>query len=151
MDTDTKNKLCKYVKPSFWGAVLFALVSSPQVYNLTNRATNVVGFNTYENGCPTAGGLLLHTVVFYALVRGLMEWMNTKKDDDKMSSSDMHKYSMYGAVLFLALSNNYAYKLTRNVKNTFADENGCPTMTGVGAHALVYMVVLVLLMFNYKD
>lgn len=51
------------VKASIIAAVLFLVISSPQLYNVTH---SVVGnqLPLAVNGCPTTAGLLVHTVVF---------------------------------------------------------------------------------------
>ena len=72
------------------------------------------------------------------------------------SSEDLKKYALYGAVLYLLLSNAFAYNLTNNLvgkrlNSPFTVSDGCPSMAGIGAHALVYMVILVLLMMNKNE
>lgn len=60
------------LKYAMMSAVLFLLVSSPQMYKLTNSI-----INTSVNGCPTDLGLLVHAFVFMLLEFGLM---NLPKD-----------------------------------------------------------------------
>lgn len=56
-------------------AILFFIVSSPFLYKFVNDTLGkLFGFAVSTgSGCPTAGGLLLHTVVFAVLLRGFME------------------------------------------------------------------------------
>ena len=55
-----------------YSALLFILIASPFMYQLTNKLTRLTGFETSSNGCPNLYGLLLHGVVFLLLVRVLM-------------------------------------------------------------------------------
>ena len=57
---------------SVWSAAVFALIASPFMYKLTQAATGAVGFSTSNEGCPNYWGLLLHSVVFLLIVRGMM-------------------------------------------------------------------------------
>ena len=57
---------------SAYSAILFIVITSPFMYKITNSLTNLVGWETSVNGCPNAGGLVLHTAVFLVLVRVLM-------------------------------------------------------------------------------
>ena len=52
---------------------LFLLISSPFMYKITGKLTDLIGFTTSTNGCPNPAGLLLHTIVFFLLLRGVME------------------------------------------------------------------------------
>ena len=52
--------------------LLFLIISSPFMYNLTNFVTELVGWETSSYGCPNTGGLILHAIVFGLLVRLLM-------------------------------------------------------------------------------
>lgn len=51
------------VKFSFYSALLFFLVANPVTFRFTNSLLPGVA----ENGCPTAFGFVLHTIVFFAL------------------------------------------------------------------------------------
>jgi len=53
---------------SLWSALVFALVSHPIAYSATNRVFDSVS-NTNN---PTPFGLLLHTFVFFLVIRGMM-------------------------------------------------------------------------------
>ena len=57
---------------SLYTALLFLLIASPLMFKITNSVTNLIGWETSENGCPNVGGLVLHSAVFLVLVRGLM-------------------------------------------------------------------------------
>jgi hypothetical protein len=56
-------------KYSLYSALVFLIVSSPVMYRLVSA---VFGSWVATNGCPTLLGLLLHSVVFGAVVFGLM-------------------------------------------------------------------------------
>ena len=61
---------------SAWSALAFIVISNPFTYKLTNFIFGSISFQfktLNSNGCPTLFGLLLHTVVFFFLVRIMME------------------------------------------------------------------------------
>ena len=60
---------------SFVVGLLFLLVSSPTLYRFINMATRQVGNVAISTlgGKPNVWGLVLHSVVFAFLVRGLFE------------------------------------------------------------------------------
>ncbi len=55
-----------------WAAIIlglvFAIISSPVLYYMTSRASTSLGGMPLANGGPNAAGLLLHTVIFIAVV-----------------------------------------------------------------------------------
>ena len=64
------------VKYSIYGALVFFLLSSTEMYKLTN----MTGLNTSTDGCPNMMGIVLHAVVYGAVLIGLM---SLPKDDCK--------------------------------------------------------------------
>lgn len=65
-----KSDLVK-VKYSFYSAIIFFLLSNPEMFKLTRRIFGaMVGT---EDGCPRTGGLFLHTLVFMLVVFLLMK------------------------------------------------------------------------------
>ncbi len=64
----------KMLTTSIHAAFLFALVSSPLTYSLTQKIFGKF-FQVTSSGVPTLAGLLLHTVVFL-LVTYLTMWMH---------------------------------------------------------------------------
>lgn len=63
----SKTLMAKY---SFYGTLLFFIASNPETYKLVNMIG--LGKLGTSAGCPNVGGLLLHTVVFFLLVFGVM-------------------------------------------------------------------------------
>lgn len=53
---------------SLWSALVFALVSHPIAYSATNRVFD--SMSSTDN--PTPFGLLLHTFVFFLVIRAMM-------------------------------------------------------------------------------
>ena len=53
---------------SLWSAFVFALVSHPIAYSATNRVVNSVS----NTNSPTPFGLLLHTFIFFLVIRAMM-------------------------------------------------------------------------------
>ena len=59
-------------KYSFYSALLFFIISSPQIYKITH---SILGkyVKIANGGCPTAVGLVLHSVVYMVALFGLMK------------------------------------------------------------------------------
>jgi hypothetical protein len=55
-------------KFSLYSALLFFLIANPVTYKFTNSILP----GTSVNGCPTAFGFILHTLVFLAASYGIM-------------------------------------------------------------------------------
>jgi len=53
--------------------VVFALISSPFMYGITNSILGKVVATTDVNNVPTIAGLILHSIVFGGIVFGLMQ------------------------------------------------------------------------------
>lgn len=61
---------------TLYTAVIFFVVSAPFLYILVDKTLGrLLGFRVASSsGCPTLGGLFIHTVVFTLIVRALMGW-----------------------------------------------------------------------------
>lgn len=129
-------------------AVIFILVSLPQVYGQTDRV-----MSTYADGCPTSEGKYLHAAVFFALVFALMKlgarmkWSGMEQKSDALHA----KYAFYATLLFFVLASSDSYHLSSRLWSGLADARGCPNVTGVIVHGVVFMVVLLLVMYFPKD
>ena len=64
------------VKYSLYSALIFFLVANPATFRLVNSVIPGVAVN----GCPTGAGLLLHTVVFFVALVGIMMLPKDKYD-----------------------------------------------------------------------
>jgi hypothetical protein len=62
-------------KYSLYSALAFFLVANPVTFRFVNSILSGVAVN----GCPTAFGFMLHTLVFFVVVYGLM---SLPKDQD---------------------------------------------------------------------
>ena len=58
-------------KYSFYSALVFFLVANPETYKMTQSLFGAL-FTTSNGGCPTPLGLLLHTILFFIILLGLM-------------------------------------------------------------------------------
>jgi hypothetical protein len=58
-------------KYSFYSALVFFLVANPETYKITQMLFGTM-FSTSNGGCPTPMGLLLHTIIFFIVLLGLM-------------------------------------------------------------------------------
>tara|TARA_A100001011_G_scaffold357319_1_gene402070 strand:- start:5072 stop:5383 length:312 start_codon:yes stop_codon:yes gene_type:complete len=71
------------------------------------------------------------------------------EDDYEYGSTDKWRYSVYSALVFLLISNPYAYILVNKLLGNFvkiSSPNGCPTMTGLFIHAVVFAVIIRVMM-----
>ena len=77
-DMKTVKDRCKLIfkadKKSQWkfsliSAIIFLIISSPFMYEITNSILGI----TALKGCPTGVGLILHTVVFLLISYGIMQ------------------------------------------------------------------------------
>ncbi len=139
------NKKLMY---SLAAAIIFILVSLPQVYHQTDRVTN-----TYANGCPTSEGKFLHSVVFFAISYFLMKISVKQRWNGMTVVSDAHlaKYAFYATLLFFVFASTDAYMLTGRMMGDLASAAGCPTVRGIIVHAIIFMVVLLLTMYFPMD
>jgi hypothetical protein len=78
------------VKYYLWGsiilAILFFIVSSNFVYWLTNRlSVSVHGPMLYcwQRGGPTLSGMIIHSIIFGAIVFGIIDYLYTKLNGSK--------------------------------------------------------------------
>ena len=59
---------------TLFSALIFLLVIHPYTYQITQKLFGgLLGKISESNGCPTARGLVLHTLVYILLVRGSMD------------------------------------------------------------------------------
>jgi hypothetical protein len=71
----SKNKGLKW-KYSFYSALVFFVISSPQAYVLSQKLFgNLLVLS--GDGCPTSTGLFIHTILFMICLYGIM---NLPKD-----------------------------------------------------------------------
>jgi hypothetical protein len=131
------SDLNKKLEFSALGAVVFAVTSLPMLYSYTNKYANA------EGDCPMYKTKLFHTFVFFLLNLAVMYYFS------KLETGLKVKYSIYGALVFFFLSSTEMYNFTDNFVNT--SRSGCPTLTGIVVHAVVYGAVLVGLMSLPKD
>lgn len=124
MSSDLSQKL---MHAGVNGAVFLA-ASLPQLYSATNQFVS-------ENGsCPTYKTRLLHTVIFFALLMLAMKYVNKSAD----SAALLAKHAFHASMLFFVLSSPEAYRFTNALYPGLADLSGCPTMTGLVVHALLF-------------
>ena len=131
MNIDIKVDIKQNVYHAILGSAMFMLVSLPQLYSKTNPLVN-------EDGtCPTYKSKLLHTLVFFALVLLVMKYIGKS---DKPTAL-LCKYALFGSLLFFIMSSSEAYKFTNSLYSGLAD-NGCPSMTGIVAHTVLFGLAL---------
>jgi hypothetical protein len=75
-----------YLYGSIILAILFFIVSSNFVYWLTNRlSTSFHGpmLYSWNRGGPTLTGMIVHTIIFGAIVFGIIDYIYTKLNGSK--------------------------------------------------------------------
>lgn len=63
------KQMNRKVSATIQSILVFYIISHPIMYRLTN---SVIGGMASPSGCPTAVGLIVHSLVFGAIVYGLM-------------------------------------------------------------------------------
>jgi len=137
-------------------ALLFGALSSPSAYQLTNQIFEPLGLPLAdEEGCPNVTGLLVHGLVYTAAVRFAMDHL--PKCDYPKPHNDRDKWitSAMGGALFILVSSPFAYQITNSLvvaiagqDNNIANEDGCPQLSGLILHTLVFGGVVRLMMRN---
>ena len=72
-----------------------------------------------------------------------------KKCNENVEHHDKWRYTLYTTVLFLIIVNPMTYKLVNMILGSFiriCDSKGCPTMSGIIVHAIVFTLLLRYLM-----
>ena len=122
---------------SIFSALLFTLVNLPQTYKLTN---SLLPYNLYNN-CPTNIGLIVHTIIFFILTFLSM-------GNPSINTGFKLKNTIYGTLIFYLLSSPAMFSFVGSILGTsISNSNGCPTLLGIGLHALVYCAILVGVMY----
>ena len=75
MNNNTQNNqqekqlsIGKKVKYSFYSALIFFFISSPIMYQLTQKLNGHFVNTSDPSGCPSNTGLLLHTGIFFLII-----------------------------------------------------------------------------------
>lgn len=158
MSESLYNEVLRKAGYSFIPAVLFFVVSLPEVYNATDnvgtrlgQTDNRLSFDTYDNNCPTSTGKFLHSLVFFLLVWAVMRNSRNNGRMPYKSNGLLAKYAFYSTLIFFLLSSTDTYNVTGNLISGLTNSAGCPNMSGAIVHGLVYLVILTLVMFFPKD
>jgi hypothetical protein len=123
---------------SISSALMFLVINLPQTYKLTDK---FFPGNLLNNGCPTALGLLIHTLVFFGIS------FLTMGTSDKLDTGVKIKHSLYGSLIFFFLSSPVMYKIVGKLINGVSNTLGCPTLFGIILHTIVYCASLVAVMY----
>lgn len=71
MSPDTHRSDLAKIKYSLYSAILFAVISSPPTYKLVQSLLGRLA-TVAVNGKPTPAGVAVHSLVFFAIIYGLM-------------------------------------------------------------------------------
>jgi hypothetical protein len=128
------NNLVNPLRDAGVSAVIFLLVSLPQVYSRSNN------FLSEEGDCPNYKSKLIHFVAFLVLAVLTFKYV-LKLDKD---FSDMLGYALYAALLYFLISSPEMYQLTNSLVGNSVKlvDGACPTFNGVFVHTAVFAVTL---------
>jgi hypothetical protein len=142
--SDQETSRAKNISSLVASAVFLAL-SAPGTYKLTNSIALAVSSDLQlcdANGCPNAKGLVVHAILYSAIVRALM---NHLPADCRRPQSDKDKWiaAGMGGLLFIMVSSPFTYKITNSVfdsvlSSDIASAKGCPNVGGLAVHTAVF-------------
>jgi len=125
---------------SLKSATLFAIINYTGTFQLTDKWLPFDTFNPVTN-CPTMTGQIIHTLVFFLITYLSM-------GNPQVNIPTKLKNSLYGTLIFFLLSSPAIYTLTSSLFGTWiGSSSGCPTLSGILLHSLVYCLVLVAVMY----
>lgn len=67
----TSGAFALKAKYSFYSALVFFLIANPETYKITQLVFGWIVVTSVD-GCPTPGGLFLHSILFFLIFLGLM-------------------------------------------------------------------------------
>jgi len=135
---------------SFMLGLLFLLIASPFTYTITNTITKYLGLEIADpTGCPYLVGTIIHALVFILLVRILLNRDNSGCLKP-YTSKDKWTVSVIGGLLFILISSPFLYEavnsLTSSLGFSVAEKEGCPKISGLILHTLIFVIISRLLM-----
>lgn len=140
-------------------AGLFALVSSPMMYQGLQSIFGQAGISIVRGGVPTALGVITTGIIYTLVTRLAMGYApgSTKRHDpngfgpsgkdgaekhpSSKTSKDLWVASVMGGVLYVVVSNPYLYQLTNQLTTALGvqtSSGGMPNGLGLGLHTLVF-------------
>lgn len=78
-----------YIWSAILLAILFFIISSGCLYWITNRLSTSLGgpvLYNFAKGGPTLSGLILHSIVFFGIVFGIVDYIYTSLNGDDDSN-----------------------------------------------------------------
>jgi hypothetical protein len=134
------STLHKKIEISIFSALVFALVNLSQTYKITDGLTNHELYNNVTN-CPTNSGLIIHTIIFFVLIFISM-------GNPKEKTGIKLKHTIYGTLIFYLLSSPALFSFVGSIfGSNIANNNGCPTLSGIALHSFIYCIILVGMMY----
>ena len=125
---------------SVQAASIFALMNLPQTYIILETLLGPYLYDKNTN-CPTNNGLVVSTLVFFAISYLTMSGSTIEK-------GVKIKHSLYGTLIFYLVSSPALYSVVGSILgNSIASTKGCPTLMGVLLHTVVYCAMLVGVMY----
>tara|TARA_B110000971_G_C19598688_1_gene315112 strand:+ start:121 stop:546 length:426 start_codon:yes stop_codon:yes gene_type:complete len=125
---------------SLQSAFTFMKINSPSTYKFISKITKLNLYDS-EKGCPTQLGLIVHTLIFFAISYFSM-YKSGAENGIKI------KHSLYGTLIFYFISSPAVFSVVRKILGDKLSTNeGCPSKLGIFVHSIIYFLALIGVMY----
>ena len=132
--------LNKKVMISLNSSILFLILNLPQTYQAVNNILGNIVYNE-QTKCPTNVGLIVHTLVFFAIT-----YLGMGKSS--INRGIKFKHSLYGTLIFYLIASPALFSVVGTLLGDWvSNKDGCPTIEGILLHSLVFCIALVGVMY----
>jgi hypothetical protein len=66
--------------------------------------------------------------------------------EKELSVGKKFKYSFYSALIFYFVSSPIMYQVMSNISSSLADQNGCPSSSGLLLHTFLFFIIIFITM-----
>jgi len=131
----------------------FLLISSPSSYSgsdyLVGRLAGSGSVNggamASSNGNPTIAGLVIHSLLYAAIVRVMMEKKSMSMCKTPYTSRDKTIASVMGGATFMVTSSPFFYSMVNSLTSKFGletiQEDGTPNVQGLLLHTVIFTLI----------
>ena len=125
----------------------FFLISLPATYKFISEIIgNILPGNIgkYISGLKECSGPthFAQTIIFTVIIFAIVILLNIFAINNKKNIWYYVKYAFYSGLLYYFVSNIGTYEIISNIAGqNMLDENGCPTITGLILHSILFFVL----------